>query len=202
MNKIKIDMPVIVEGKYDLIKLDSIIDADIITTNGFGIFKDKEKDGYIKKLAEKKGVIVLTDSDGAGLVIRNHLKSVLPKEKVFNVYPPQIEGKEKRKTAPSKEGLLGVEGIDAQTLRQLFLPFSSEATDENTQKVTKLDFYLDGLSGKPQSEEKRKKLQRMIGVPSNISSNALLDAINHLYSYEEYKELIKQTETDANEQDN
>ncbi len=202
MNKIKIDMPVIVEGKYDLIKLDSIIDADIITTNGFGIFKDKEKGGYIKKLAEKKGVIVLTDSDGAGLVIRNHLKSVLPKEKIFNVYPPQIEGKEKRKTAPSKEGLLGVEGIDAQTLRQLFLPFSSETTDENTQKVTKLDFYLDGLSGKPQSEEKRKKLQRMIGVPCNISSNALLDAINHLYSYEEYKELIKQTETDVNEQDN
>ncbi len=202
MNKIKIDMPVIVEGKYDLIKLNSIIDADIITTNGFGIFKDKEKAGYIKKLAEKKGVIVLTDGDGAGLVIRNHLKSVLPKEKIFNLYPPQIVGKEKRKAAPSKEGLLGVEGIDVQTLRRLFLPFSSSETNENTKKVTKLDFYLDGLSGGNKSEEKRNALERIIGVPCNISSNALLDAINHLYSYEEYKELIKQTEKDTNEQDN
>ncbi len=199
MNKIKIDIPVIVEGKYDLIKLKSIIDANIITTNGFGIFKDKEKDDYIKKLAAKKGIIVLTDSDGAGLVIRNYLKSILPKEKIFNIYPPQIEGKEKRKTMPSKEGFLGVEGIDAQMLRQLFLPVSSPEITEDTKKVTKLDLYLDGLSGGDKSEEKRNELKKRIGVPNNISSNALLDAINHLYSYEEYKKLIKQMESDGNE---
>jgi len=195
MNKIKIDIPVIVEGKYDLIKLDSILDANIITTNGFGIFSDKEKDSYIKKLAEKNGIIVLTDSDGAGLVIRNHLKSLLPKEKIFHLYPPQIEGKEKRKSSPSKEGLLGVEGIDADTLRALFLPFSSPKSTGDTKKVTKLDFYLDGLSGGEKSEAKRNALKKLIGVPQNISANDLLCAVNYMYSYDEYKKLIEQMET-------
>ena len=194
MSKIKIDIPVIVEGKYDLIKLNSIIDATVITTNGFGIFKDKEKTSYIKKLADKNGVIVLTDSDGAGLIIRNHLKSILPKEKIFHLYPPQVEGKEKRKTSPSKEGLLGVEGIDAQTLRRLFLPFSSAQDTANTKKVTKLDLYLDGLSGGDKSAEKRSALKKHIGVPLNISTNDLLDTINHLYSYDDYKALIEALE--------
>ncbi len=199
MNKIKLDIPVIVEGKYDLIKLNSILDATIITTNGFGIFKDKEKDEYIKKLADKKGIIVLTDSDGAGLVIRNHLRSILPKEKIFHLYPPQICGKEKRKNAPSKEGFLGVEGIDVDILRDLFLPFTSQNNISSGKKVTKLDFYLDGLSGGQKSEEIRNKLKKKLGFPVEISSNALLDAINHLYSYEEYKTLIEALEATENE---
>ena len=191
MNKIKINLPVIVEGKYDLIKLQSIIDGHIIKTNGFSIFKSEENKEYIKKVAEKNGVIVLTDSDGAGLVIRNHLSSILPKDKIFHIYPPQIEGKERRKSAPSKEGYLGVEGISADVLRTLFSPFESNEPKDKT-KVTKTDFFEDGLTGSIDSSTKRKALQKMLGLPSNISANALIDAINLMYTYDEYKTFIKE----------
>lgn len=191
MNKIKINLPVIVEGKYDLIKLQSIIDGHIIKTDGFSIFKSEENKEYIKKVAEKNGVIVLTDSDGAGLVIRNHLSSILPKDKIFHIYPPQIEGKERRKSAPSKEGYLGVEGISADVLRALFAPFESNEPKDKT-KVTKTDFFEDGLTGSIDSSTKRKALQKMLGLPSNISANALIDAINLMYTYDEYKTFIKE----------
>ena len=191
MNKIKINLPVIVEGKYDLIKLQSIIDGHIIKTDGFSIFKSEENKEYIKKVAEKNGVIVLTDSDGAGLVIRNHLSSILPKDKIFHIYPPQIEGKERRKSAPSKEGYLGVEGISADVLRTLFAPFESNEPKDKT-KVTKTDFFEDGLTGSIDSSTKRKALQKMLGLPSNISANALIDAINLMYTYDEYKNFIKE----------
>lgn len=191
MNKIKINLPVIVEGKYDLIKLQSIIDGHIIKTDGFSIFKSEENKEYIKKAAEKNGIIVLTDSDGAGLVIRNHLSSILPKDKIFHIYPPQIEGKERRKSAPSKEGYLGVEGISADVLRALFAPFESNEPKDKT-KVTKTDFFEDGLTGSIDSSTKRKALQKMLGLPSNISANALIDAINLMYTYDEYKTFIKE----------
>ncbi|MBR5323100.1 MAG: DUF4093 domain-containing protein [Clostridia bacterium] len=196
MKKISIDIPIIVEGKYDVIKLNSIIDGQIIKTDGFGLFKSEETKNYIRQLADKNGVIVLTDSDGAGLVIRNHLNSILPKEKIIHLYPPQIEGKEKRKNSPSKEGFLGVEGISADTLRTLFAPFESDSKKEGKKKVSKTDLYEDGLTGYPNSADKRNALKKRLGLPQNISTNALLDIINFLYSYEEYKEFLKESETD------
>lgn len=195
MKKIKLDIPVIVEGKYDVIKLSSIIDGQIIKTDGFSIFKSEETKSYIRQIAEKKGVIVLTDSDGGGLVIRNHLKSILPKDKVIHLYPPQVEGKEKRKTAPSKEGFLGVEGLDAHILRNLFAPFENTKEDTPKKSVTKLDFFEDGLTGSPDSANKRNALKKRLGLPMNMSANALIDTINLLYSYEEYKVFLTESES-------
>lgn len=194
MNKIKINVPIIVEGKYDLIKLQSIIDGHIIKTDGFGIFKSEQTRERIRKMAEKNGIIVFTDSDGAGLVIRNHLKSILPGDKIFHIYPPQIYGKEKRKKSPSKEGFLGVEGLSADTIRLLFTPFENDTPLEEKRLVTKLDFFEDGLTGKAESKSKRLALQKRLGLPDNISANALLDTINFLYSYEEYKKFLKESE--------
>jgi ribonuclease M5 len=194
MNKIKIDIPIIVEGKYDLIKLQSIIDGHIIKTDGFSLFKSQENKKYIKKIAEKNGIIILTDSDGAGLVIRNYLSSILPKDKIFHIYPPQIVGKEKRKTAPSKEGYLGVEGISADVLRKLFEPFVQDTVRKNKRMITKLDFFEDGLTGCSNSVEKRSALLKKLDLPQNISANALLDTLNFLYSYEEYKKFINEGE--------
>ena len=200
MTKIRLDMPVIVEGKYDVIKLNSIIDGQIIKTDGFSLFNSEQDRRYIQKIAEKNGVIVLTDSDGAGLVIRNHLNSILPKDKIVHLYCPCIEGKEKRKKTPSKEGYLGVEGIDADTLRSLFAPFETKEEKQPARKIEKTDLYLDGLIGGNDSSKKRRILKKRLSLPDNISSNALLGALNLLYSYEEYKEIIKDiinTESDG-----
>jgi len=204
MDKIKIDRPVICEGKYDKIKLNSIIDAHIITTDGFGIFREHEKLALIKKLAQKNGIIIFTDSDGAGLVIRNYFNSVLQRDKVIHLYIPEIPGKEKRKKMPSKAGLLGVEGIEAEKLRNIFLPFASDKnipqadSASETRTVTKTDFYTDGLSGGVGSEEKRQALAKHLDLPGNMSANALLAAINLLYSYDSYKESLEIIENDSN----
>ncbi|MBE6718524.1 MAG: DUF4093 domain-containing protein [Ruminococcaceae bacterium] len=190
--KIKLDIPIIVEGKYDIIKLKSIIDGQIIKTDGFSVFKSDENKEYIRQLADKNGIIVLTDSDGAGLVIRNYLNSILPKEKIIHLYPPQIKGKEKRKVTSSKEGYLGVEGIDIDVLRSLFSPFEkNNVCDDTKRKVTKLDLFDDGLIGGQNSAEKRLWLKQYLNLPSNISTNALIDTINFLYSYEEYKAILE-----------
>lgn len=193
MTKPYIDIPILVEGKYDKIKLDSILDAKVFTTDGFGIFKNSEKRAFLEKLAEKNGIIVLTDSDGAGLVIRNYVNSVLPKEKIYHIYSPVIAGKEKRKDSPSKEGILGVEGIEKGKLLSLFSPFLCEKTSAG-REITKTDLYSDGLSGGKNSCEKRKELLKKLGLPLNLSSNALLDSLNFLYSYDEYKKYINETE--------
>jgi len=190
MNRIKIDIPVIVEGKYDMIKLDSIIDGQIIKTDGFSLFNSKQTQEYIKRIAEKCGVIILTDSDSGGLLIRNRLKSLLPKEKIIHLYPPQIEGKEKRKKAPSKEGYIGVEGLDADVIRGLFKPLEAKKKS-NGRLVTKTDLYSDGLLGGENSSKMRLRLKKYLSLPDNISSNALLDAINMLCSLEEYKRIIE-----------
>ena len=193
ISKIKLDIPIIVEGKYDVIKLKSIIDGQIIKTDGFSIFKSDENKAFIKNLADKNGVIVLTDSDGAGLVIRNHLRSILPKEKIIHLYPPQIEGKERRKTAPSKEGYLGVEGIDADILRDLLSPFEKKDISSDTKrKITSLDLFEDGFTGTENSSEKRNWLKKRLNLPLNISTSALIDTLNLLYSYEEYKKIIEE----------
>lgn len=189
MEKIKISLPVIVEGKYDKIKLDSILDAKIITTGGFGIFNSEEKKALIKKLCQN-GVIVLCDSDGAGKVIRSHIKSMLPPDKITNLYIPKIEGKEKRKREGSKEGTLGVEGIDADILRDLFKKYESSAASSRT-PITKRDFYIFGLSGGDNSSVKRDLVAKAYDLPNGMSANSLLDALNIITSLEEFEETAK-----------
>ena len=207
--KLKIGIPIAVEGKYDKIKLASIVDANIITTGGFGIFSSDGKKLLIRRLAEPRGIIVLTDSDGAGLVIRNYFRSILPSDKLIHLYIPQISGREKRKRQPSKAGILGVEGIDAETLRRLLEPFAvggdrdvDEASantdnvnaDSTRREVTKTDFYSDRLSGSESSALRRAALCRLLGLPDNMSSNALLAAVNMLCGYDGYRELVDRIE--------
>ena len=190
--KLKLVSPVIVEGKYDKIKLSSIIESEIICLNGFGIFKDEKKREMLKNIAKERGLIVLTDSDGGGLVIRNHLRSLIPSDQLTHLYIPKIEGKEKRKDEASKEGLLGVEGMDTTLLRSLFEPFLEQKTQKNARKVTKTDLFCDGLLGNEGSSEKRIKLCKKCSLPDNISTNSLLEAINMLYDYDRYKEIINE----------
>lgn len=187
-----IDMPVIVEGRYDRIKLDSVIDARIITTGGFGVFKSPEMRGFLTRLAEKTKIIVLTDSDGAGRLIRNYLKSFLPAESMINLYIPDIEGKEKRKKTPSKAGTLGVEGMKAELLRELFMPYA-RGTEERTDRggITKAHLYEDGLLGGPDSKSKRYEIAKKLSLPKELSTNAFLDALNMMCNHDEYKELLK-----------
>lgn len=190
---IKVRQPIIVEGKYDKIKLESIIDGLIITTDGFRIYKDKEKIELIRAFAEKDGVVILTDSDGAGFQIRNHLKGCIKGGKIYNVYIPDIFGKERRKEKPSKEGKLGVEGINTDILLKAFSDagiFSEESKQEEW--LNKADMMDDGLIGGEGSTELRKKLCKNLKLPERLSTASLLEVLNRLYSREEYeKELRK-----------
>jgi ribonuclease M5 len=194
MKRLKLTLPLIVEGKYDKHRLSSLLDAHIITTDGFGIFREDEKRELIRRLASNGGVIVMTDSDSAGLVIRNYLRSVLSGYHIWHVYIPKIEGREHRKSVASKEGLLGVEGIDAEILIRLLEPFAGGLCDTEPPRhlVTKTDFYSDGLSGHDDSAKKRTALAVSLGLPDNLSANALLEAINMLWLYDEYKSFIRQ----------
>lgn len=196
--KIKLDRPVIVEGKYDKIKLSSVIDSEIIVTDGFGIFNEEEKTKMLRSIAEKRGLIVLTDSDGGGLVIRNYLRSVIPKDKLTHLYIPELPGKEKRKKTPSKEGFLGVEGMEKELLIKLFEPFTVKKRVKSKKQITSVDLFDDGLKGGKGSSEKRKALCREAGLPQNISSSSLLEALNLLYTYDEYKKLINVIEEKEN----
>ena len=186
MEKIKTSDVIIVEGKYDKIKLSSIIDGIIITTNGFGVFNSAEKCSLIRKLAEKSRIIILTDSDGAGFVIRNKIKNILgSSDKIFNLYIPKIPGKEPRKQKASKEGTLGVEGIDVKTLYDIFekagLCEKCQNQELSDKKVyTKSDLYSLGLSGKAESAAKRAEILTKNALPENMSANAFLDAVNLL----------------------
>lgn len=192
---IKLSFPLIVEGKYDKITLENIVDTLIITTNGFAVFRDKEKCALIRTVSEKcGGVIIMADSDNAGNMIRAHLKNIIgDKAKIINVYVPSIKGKEKRKTKESKEGFLGVEGMEKQVIIDA-LKKSGAVTDEikeRERKITKTDMFLCGLSGGNDSSYKRKELLKYIGLPQNLSSSALLDILNTYFSYEEFKEMIE-----------
>ena len=190
--KRKISLPVVVEGKYDKITLESIFDCTVITTSGFGIFNSKEKQALIRRLA-KNGIILLVDSDGGGRQIRSFLLSVLPKEKVHNLYIPKIEGKERRKDKAGKAGILGVEGMPREVLERLFDPFV-EGEKLNTGadlEVTKLDFFDDGLSGGKDASAKRAALCALMDLPCDMSANALLEAITLLYTRDEYKSLVE-----------
>lgn len=179
MEKIKIDKTVIVEGKYDKIKLESIIDANIITTSGFSIFNNEEKIALLRRIAEKNGIIILTDSDPAGFVLRNKLKGMLPKsENIIHLYIPAREGKEKRKREPSKAGLLGVEGIDTEILRNLFEKYRSmDNISKKGDTISKACIYEMGLSGKAESSIKRDAVAEKLGLPSGMSANAFLQAL-------------------------
>ena len=151
-----ISRPIIVEGKYDKIKLSRVVNAHIVTTDGFGIFSQAQKTSLIRRLAEENGVIVLTDSDGAGLVIRNYLRNILSPDKIIHLYTPRIKGKEKRKNTPSKEGFLGVEGMELEWLEKTLAPFADGGIKPRMQ-LTKADLYAFGLSGGTNSEIRRRE---------------------------------------------
>lgn len=183
--KLRIALPVVVEGKYDKIKLDSVMDATVLTTGGFGIFNSAEKKALIRRLC-KDGVILLCDSDGAGKVIRGYLKGILPPERVYDLYIPKIAGKEKRKRVGSKEGTLGVEGMDADLLRALFAPYATDALPSRA-PITKADFYAYGLSGGANAAALRDALAAQFDLPSGMTANALIAALALLCSREEFE---------------
>ena len=192
---IHLNEALIVEGKYDKIKLSSLTDALIITTDGFGVFKNKEKTALIKNLAESRGVIILTDSDRAGFKIRGYIKGCTQKGKIFNIYIPEIFGKEKRKSAPSKEGKLGVEGIPADVLRNALIKAGvvvGEGMDNipKTSWADKIRLFDDGLVGKENSEEKRRRLLKELELPSLMSANALIEVLNAMFTPEEYERAL------------
>ena len=197
MEKLGINYPVIVECKYDKIKLESILSADIFVTDGFRVFAKDEMKVLFRKLSEKSKVIVLTDSDGGGRVIRNYFNSVLDKDKVTHLYIPEVKGKEKRKDKPSKAGTLGVEGIDAKTLINLFFPFTCEIETPKKGCITKTDMYEWGLSGSNESAQVRSAFSKWLGFPSDMSANALLCAVNVLYTKEELLSELKAFETES-----
>ena len=190
--KLNIPYPIIVEGKYDRLRLMCVCNARIITTDGFGIFKKNEKLALIRQLSSKTPVILLTDSDGAGKLIRSHLTSAIPRDRLIQLYIPRIEGKEKRKAEPSAEGTLGVEGMEAELLYDLLSPFVSEEKwnvyAENP--LSKTDFYIDGLSGGTDSVARRDALADKLSLPAGMTANALLSALKILITYEEYLALV------------
>ena len=191
---IKLKQAEIVEGKYDKIKLSSIIDTLIIETDGFQLFKDKEKLGYIRLLAETRGVIIMTDSDSAGFLIRSHLVGSVKDGEIINVYIPDIKGREKRKEKDSADGLLGVEGMSEDVILSALSAagVTADKTDksEATRRVTKADLYFDGLSGGKNSKELREKLLLELGLPKRISANAIPKALEYLVTYDQYKKAV------------
>ncbi len=191
---IKIKQAVIVEGKYDKIRLESLIDATIIQTDGFAIFKDKEKQLLIRRLAEKNGILILTDSDSAGFKIRSFLGGSLPKEKVVHAYIPDVLGKERRKDAPSKEGKIGVEGMHTQALVQALgkAGVLYEESEVPKKKVEMIDLYEDGLSGGENSQAKKAALLKKLDLPERLSTSSFLQIINTFMTYDEYKSAVEE----------
>lgn len=190
---IRLEQPVIVEGKYDKITLENVIDALIIPTNGFAIFKDTEKCDLIRQLAGRSGIIVMTDSDSAGALIRSYIKNIAGDAEIINVYIPRLSGKEKRKTAPSKEGLLGVEGMNPDVILAALQKSGvfAQKTEKARRKITKTDMFTVGLSGGEDSSEKRREFLRFTSLPENLSPNAMLDILNTIYTYEQFIEAVE-----------
>lgn len=188
----KLKEAVVVEGRYDANLLRQIVDAPIFETRGFGIFSDDEQLALLRQAARRRGLVILTDPDGAGFVIRNYLKSALSGENILQAYVPDIYGKEKRKTAPGKEGKLGVEGMDPEiilkALRDAGCQVDGESKTAPAEPLTKADLYALGLNGRPNSAENRQKLLKALGLPARMSANALLQALNLLFTREEFIE--------------
>lgn len=178
---------IVVEGRYDKNTLSQLVDAPIFETHGFGIMNDKALLDLLRRVAQQRGLIILTDPDGAGFVIRNYLKGALPKEQVLHAYVPDIFGKERRKAKAGKEGKLGVEGMPKEVLRQALERAGALVTEEQPRNpVTSLDFYECGLSGRPDSRAKREKLKQKWNLPAHLSSKALLEVAQILYDREEF----------------
>ena len=192
---VKIRQAIVVEGKYDQNTLSQLVDTTIFQTRGFGVMHDKTLLELLRKAARTTGLIIFTDSDGAGFVIRNFLKGALPKEGVLHAYIPDIPGKEKRKRAPGKEGLLGVEGMTKEILLEALenagADLGGEAEKRPGDTITKFDLYTAGLSGKPDSASKRAAFLEKLRFPAHMSANALLDALNLLYTREEFLALFE-----------
>lgn len=185
----RIKEAIVVEGRYDKNTLSQIVDAPIFETAGFGIFKDKKQMALLRQVAQKRGLIVFTDSDGAGFVIRNHIKSAIDGKYLKHAYIPDIYGKERRKTAPGKEGKLGVEGMTRnvllEALRRAGATFEESHAEVRTQGITKQDLMELGLSGGKDASDRRKKLLKKLNLPEHLSTNAMLQALNLLYTLNE-----------------
>lgn len=191
--RMKVPYPVIVEGKYDKLRLESVLEGNILTTDGFGIFKKAEKQALFRALAQKTPLIVLTDSDGAGKVIRGHLSSLIPPDRLIQLYVPRIPGVEKRKQTASAEGVLGVEGMERELLQNLFAPFCEGKPPRRESDITKTDFYLDGLTGQAGSRERRDAFAQSLGLPSGMTPGALLAAVRILCTKEEYQAAVERS---------
>lgn len=191
---VKIKEAIVVEGRYDKNTLSQIVDAPIFQTNGFGIFKDKQQMALLRQVAQKRGLIVFTDADGAGFVIRNHIKSAIPGQFLKHAYTPDIFGKERRKAAPGKEGKLGVEGMRPEIILDALKKAGATIEGEDAQprnQITKQDLMELGLSGGADASAKRLALLKKLGLPERMSANALLQALNMLYDLETLKTLLK-----------
>lgn len=190
---VKIREAILVEGRYDKNTLSQIVDAPILETNGFGIFKDKQQMALLRKVAVSRGLIVFTDSDGAGFVIRNHVKSAIPSQYLKHAYIPDIAGKERRKTAPGKEGKLGVEGMRPEIILDALQRCGATIEGESGHTmngITKQDMMELGLSGGPDSSARRLSLLKKLSLPEHMSANAMLQALNLLYTLDELKEIV------------
>ncbi len=196
---LKLKEAVIVEGRYDAIKLDSVIDGLVITTEGFNIFKDKEKSTLIRQLALADGIVVLTDNDSAGFKIRKHICDIAAGGRVYNAYVPEILGKEKRKTSAGKEGIIGVEGIDGSLIEKAVREALGENNSPLTQSGRRIevgDLYEDGFNGRADSESRRNMLKKKLGIPSHLSTTAFIKVLNRLCTFEEYKNIAKEVNSD------
>ena len=187
----KVREVIVVEGRYDKNALKQVVDAVVVETRGFGVFSDRERLALLRRMAEERGLILLTDSDGAGFVIRNFLKGAIPKSRLKQAYIPDVYGKERRKAAPGREGKLGVEGMPPQVLLEALERAGAVfedggASEEARRPVTKADFYQLGLTGGPDSGAKRAALLKKLGLPERMTANALLEAVNLLYGREEF----------------
>ena len=194
---VKIKEAILVEGRYDKNTLSQIVDAPILETSGFGIFKDKQQMALLRRIAESRGLIVFTDSDGAGFVIRNHIKSAIPGKYLKHAYIPDIYGKEKRKAAPGKEGKLGVEGMTKEVILESLRRAGATMEGEEilpVRQITKQDLMELGLSGTPEASANRLKLLKHLNLPERISPNAMLQALNLLYNLEELSTIMESME--------
>lgn len=193
---IRIKEAIVVEGRYDKNTLSQVVDTLIVETSGFGVFKDKEKLALLRRLAEKRGLIILTDSDGAGFVIRNYLKGSIPPDRVKHAYIPDLYGKERRKRAPGKEGKLGVEGMRRSVLEAALRRAGATILDAGAPEIgakplTKADLFALGLSGGPDSAARRAALCRKLDLPERLSANALTEVLGALYTMEELSHIIE-----------
>lgn len=189
--KKKISMPIIVEGRYDKNAVMQIFDATVITLDGFSVFNSKEKQALIRRISGE-GIILLTDPDGAGKQLRSFVSGIIPKDRIYNAYVPQIAGKERRKVHASRSGLLGVEGMGREVLEAALSPFVSDgACGTPREEITKLNFFEDGLSGGPDARERRALVAAEFGLPCDITANALLSALNIISDYSGYRAAVK-----------